>query len=359
MTDFVTIRNRRVGTAYPAYIIAEVGANHNGDMELAKQLIDAAVDCGCDAVKFQLWDRYVGHTESYIRELSKLDKLGDVDLRSPELGLNTVADQIEKFQCNQEQHELLKRHADKRGIHFASTCVKEEDADFLVNLGVDFLKVASMDTDHPLFVRHIAEKGMPTIVSTGLSSWSIDEMAVGCFKPDNLDNLILLHCISLYPPADNVINLAKMDTMRNLFGVPVGYSDHSIGTAIPLAAMALGAVAIEKHFTLDKSLPGWDHKVSANPEEMRTICESAKRIHDSIGIPNPEISPEEMKKADHFRRSVVSTRPITKGKKIAMADLFFKRPGTGIHPYEVKYVLGRTAKKDIPADELINWDDLV
>src|SRR4051794_4904617 len=132
--DYIQLRDRRVGVGYPPYMIAEIGANHNGDMVLARELIDAAKDCGCDAVKFQLWDRYVGHTESYIDKLNKMEKLGDVDLRSPSLGLNTVAEQIEKFQCSQDQHVMLKEYADKVGIHFASTCVTEEDLDFLVDL---------------------------------------------------------------------------------------------------------------------------------------------------------------------------------------------------------------------------------
>ena len=355
----VNIAGRPVGPGEKPYIIAEIGANHNGDMGLARELIDAAVDCGVDSVKFQLWDRHVGHTESYIQKLNKQAKLGDVDLKSPELGLNSVGEQIEKFQCTRDDHVMLKEYSDKRGVHFSSTALTESDIDFLVDLGVHWLKVASQDTDHPRFIRYIAEKGMPTIVSTGISPWSEMEMAVNCFKPDNLHNLVLLHCISLYPPKDSQINLRKMETMEKLFGVPIGYSDHSIGSAIPLAAVARGAVAIEKHFTLDKTLPGWDHKVSANPAEMREICEGAKRIHEALGSGHPEMSAEEKKKAEHFRRSVVTVRAIKAGETIRDTDLFFKRPGVGIRPYEADHVVGRIARNDIPADELVRWEDLV
>lgn len=355
----IEINGRKVGPGHPAYVIAEIGANHNGDMTLAREMISAAKECGCDAVKFQLWGRHTAHTESYIRKLSAQKKLGDVDLATPELGLGTVADQLEKFQCNQDQHVELKQYADKLGIDFSSTALTEEDIDFLAELKVAFLKIASQDTDHPHFIRYIAEKGMPTILSTGLSNWAEIEEAVECFKPGQMHNLCLMHVVSLYPPDDKLVNLRKMDTMRQLFGVPVGYSDHSIGFSIPLAAVTLGAVAIEKHFTLDKNMPGWDHKVSADPAEMRVICSEAKRIHAALGSSNPELSADEVRKAEHFRRSIVTSRKVKKGDTLTLDNLFFKRPGVGIKPNELRYVLNRVAKRDIDADELVNWDDLV
>jgi N-acetylneuraminate synthase len=355
----IKINGRTVGDGEPAYIIAEVGANHNGDMTLAREMIDAAKECGADAVKFQLWGRYTAHTESYVQKLSKTTKLGDVDLATPELGLATVADQLEKFHCNQDQHVELKAYADKVGIDFSSTALTEEDIDFLVELRVPFLKVASQDTDHPHFIRYIADKGLPTILSTGLSDWAEIEEAVECFKPDMMSNLCLMHVVSLYPPRDEQVNLRKMQTMRALFDVPVGYSDHSLGFSVPLAAIALGAPVIEKHFTMDKNMPGWDHKVSADPAELKVICTEAKRIHAALGSGNPELSPEEKKKMDHFRRSIVTSKAVKKGDVLSLDNLFFKRPGTGIKPNELKYVLNRTARRDIPADELVNWDDLL
>ena len=358
MDQLPRIGNREVGPGHPCYIVAEIGANHNGDMGLAREMIAAAKDCGCDAVKFQLWGRYTAHTESYIRQLNQQARLGTVDLRSPELSLQTVADQLEKFKCTQEQHVGLKRYADSLGIGFASTALTEQDIDFLVELGVTFLKIASQDINHPYFIRYIAEKGLPTVMSTGLATWAEIENAVSCFKPDHIDNLVLLHCVALYPPQDETINLAKMETMRRVFGVPVGYSDHSIGSSIPLAAVALGAVLTEKHFTLDKTLPGWDHKVSADPKEMRIICQEAKRVLDAIGNPSPDLTPEEIKQRDHYRRSIVTTKRISKGEVVLLDKIFFKRPGTGIRPDELKYVLGRVAKHDIDADEVIEWDDL-
>lgn len=349
----IVINGREVGDGRPAYIIAEIGANHNGDMSLARELISAAKDCGCDAVKFQLWGRRTIHVESYIQAISPDRKPGD---KSTALGLG---EELEKYQCNREQHAELKDYADKIGIDFSSTALTAPDVDFLVELGVPFLKIASQDTDNPHFIRHIAEKGLPTILSTGLSSWAEIDSAVEAFKPGNLANLCLMHVIALYPPADNLIHLKKMGTMRQTFGVPIGYSDHSIGFAVPLAAVALGAVAIEKHFTLDKNLPGWDHKVSADPADMRIICSESKRITAALGSTNPELSDDEKQKAEHFRRSVVTTQAIKKGDVLSMDKLTFKRPGVGIKANEIRYVANRVAKNDIAADEIIKWDDLV
>ena len=337
----IEINGRKVGDGQPCYVIAEIGANHNGDMSLARELIDAAKECGADAVKFQLFERNTFHPASFL----KREK--------------AVAEELAKYKCDQDDHAALKQYADKVGIDFASTAFNHEDVDFLTGLGVAFLKIASMDADNQHFIRYIAEKGFPTIFSTGLATWAEIADSVECFKPGNIGNLCLMHVIALYPPQDSQLNLRKIEMMRTLFGVPVGYSDHSLGYSIPLASVALGACAIEKHFTLDKNLPGWDHKVSANPEELRIICSEAKRIHAALGTGNPDITADEIKKREQFRRSVIATAPIAKGETLSRDKLFFKRPGTGITPRELDYVAGRVAKRDIAADEMVSWDDLI
>lgn len=360
MAKRVKVGSRWVGQGEPPYIIAEIGANHNGDMGLAREMIDAAKECGCDAVKFQLWDRFVGHTESYIQQLSTMQKLGDVDLANPELGLMTVADQLEQFQCTQDEHVVLREYARKVGIDFASTTSSEPYLDFLANLDVAFLKIPSMDLNFPDYVRYAARKNLPIVLSTGMATWAEIDDCVSAVKPAYIDNLVMLHCVALYPPPrDNMVHLAKMQTLRTLYDVPVGFSDHTLGFSVALAAIALGACMIEKHFTLDKKMPGWDHKVSADPEDMQIICREGKRVFEAIGSQSPELSPEEIKKRDHFRRSIVTTVPIAKGETITADKIFFKRPGTGIEPNEIKYVLGRVAKHDLPADELILWQDLI
>lgn len=343
------------------YIIAEIGANHNGDVELAKKLVGQAKKCGCDAVKFQLWEADTAHTDSYVEKISKeVTHIDSASMANPELGLKNVRDQLERFSFGKDEHVLMKQYCDQVGIDFASTCLTENDLDFLVQLEVDFLKIASQDLDHPLFIEYIAKENYPCILSTGLGTLGEIEAAVNKFRSHfYLNNLVLLHCVSLYPPDDSIINLNMIDTLKDLFNVTVGYSDHTIGFSIPLAAIAKGAMVIEKHFTLDKNMPGWDHKVSADPTEMSILCAEAPRVHKALGHKNREITDLENKKKDHFRRSVVTIAPIKSGEKITQDKIFFKRPGTGIHPNEVQYVVGRTAKVNIPADEVILWDDLI
>ena len=344
---------------YP-YIIAEIGANHNGSIDLAKKMVDEAKKCGCDAVKFQLWGKDTAHTKNYIKKLNEqAETIDGAKLSTKELGLKNVEEQLEAFSFGQKKHEIMKKYCDEIGINFSSTALTKKDIDFLVDLGVDFLKIASQDLNHPLFIKYIAEKNMPTILSTGLGSLGEIEDAVDCFRPKHLDNLILLHCISLYPPKEDCVHLNQMNTLKTIFNLPVGYSDHTLGFSIPLAAVAKGAVVIEKHFTLDKNMPGWDHYVSATPDEMKIICNESKRIIKSLGKNYHKLSEKEEKKKESFRRSVITKRNIKEGEILQKENLDFKRPGTGIRPDEIKYVLGRKVNKDIEKDELIKWEDLI
>ena len=344
---------------YP-YIIAEIGCNHNGSIELAKKLVDEAKKAGCDAVKFQLWGKETAHTKSYIKELNQQkETLDGAKLQTKELNLKNVEEQLEAFKFEQKEHIIMRDYCDKVGIDFASTALTEEDVDFLASLDVSFLKIASQDLNHPEFIKYVANKNLPTILSTGLGDLAEIEKAVNCFKPKYINNLILLHCISLYPPKDNDIHLNQMNTLKNIFELPVGYSDHSVGTAIPLASVALGAQVIEKHFTLDKSMPGWDHYVSATPDELKEICDGSKRIVKSLGKKFHDLNEREIKKKDSFRRSIVTIKAMKKGEVITKKKIFFKRPGTGIKPDEMNFVVGRTLKNDIKEDELIKWDDLL
>ncbi|MBA7557814.1 N,N'-diacetyllegionaminic acid synthase [subsurface metagenome] len=178
------------------------------------------------------------------------------------------------------------------------------------------------------------------------------------YKTGNKE-VILFHCIAIYPPDDKIINLRNIEMLNKTFSIPVGFSDHTIGISIPLAAITLGAKVIEKHFTLDKTLPGWDHAVSANPEEMKVIVEEGKRIVTALGEHRRVFSEQEKKQRESFRRSVVTKRKIKEGEFLQKKDLDFKRPGIGIRPDEVKYILGRKVNKDIDEDELIKWEDLI
>ena len=343
--------NREVKDFSIPYIIADIGANHNGDMNLAKKMIDSAKQCGCDAVKFQSWtpDSLVAK-EEYDRNQQYND--------SPKKHFGSLKEMVEKYYLRPEQHHELKRYCDKIGIEFCSTPFSEDEADLLEELDVPFYKIASMDINNPRLLKHVAEKGKPIILSTGMSTLAEIENAIKTIESEGNHQIILLHCIAIYPPAYEDINLNNIPMLRQTFGYPVGFSDHSIGVSIPLASVSLGSCVIEKHFTLDKDMPGWDHEVSANPEEMKVIVEESRNIANALGIYRRVVNQAEEKKKLKFRRSVVAGKDLGKGHSLTIEDLAFKRPGSGIRPDEANYLIGRTLKQDIVRDELLRWDVL-
>lgn len=342
------------------YIIAEIGANHNGDMELAKQLVLEAKACGCSAVKFQLWQKDELITTQHIEELNKgIIKLENIDKwETKELGLINLEHQIRKFVMTYEQHKELFNFCRNVGIDVSSTPISNEGVDFLMELGADYMKISSMDINNLDLIKYAVKTGLPTFISTGLSTLGEIEKVVEIIPREYLSKVWFLHCISLYPPDDQIINLRFMNTIKSSFGVNVGYSDHSLGFEISLAAISLGAEVLEKHFTLDKTMPGWDHKVSANPEEMEVICSGAKRIYASLGTGIKRLTEKEKDKKGKFRRSIVLKNELKQGSIISDRDIIFKRPGTGIQIEEKKYVLGKKLKRDYEADELLKWEDL-
>lgn len=331
------------------YIIAEIGANHNGDIKLAKEMIDKAKECNCDAVKFQSWTKYSLFTKNFYKKQNKFtDKY-----------FGTLEEMVENFSLSKEEHIILKEYCDDKKITFFSTPFSFKEVDMLDELKVPFFKVSSMDLNNLSFLKYIAEKGKTIILSTGMGSLAEIETALNAFYEAGNKEVILLHCIAIYPPDDKIINLRNIKMLNKIFSIPVGFSDHTIGTSIPLAAITLGAKVIEKHFTLDKTMPGWDHAVSANPDEMKVIVEEGKRIITALGEYRRVVSKQEKKQIESFRRSVVTKRKIKEGEILQEADLDFKRPGTGIRPDEIKYILGRKVNKDIDEDELIKWEDLI
>ncbi|MBW2660867.1 MAG: N-acetylneuraminate synthase family protein [Deltaproteobacteria bacterium] len=343
--------NREVKDFSIPYIIAEIGANHNGDMELAIKMIDVAKSCGCDAVKFQSWtpDSLVAQ-EEYDRNQQYDD--------SPQKHFGSLKEMVEKYYLRPEQHHELKRYCDKIGIEFCSTAFSEGETDLLEELEVPFYKIASMDINNPILLKHVAEKGKPIILSTGMSTLAEIENAIKIIESKGNHQIILLHCIAIYPPAYEDINLNNIPMLRQMFGYPVGFSDHTIGISIPLASVVLGSCVIEKHFTLDKNMPGWDHEVSANPEEMKVIVEESRNIAKALGTYRRVVNQAEEEKKLKFRRSVVASKDLGKDHVLTSEDLVFKRPGTGIRPDEVHYVIGRTLKKDVSRDALVRWEYL-
>lgn len=343
--------NHKVQDFSIPYIIAEIGANHNGDMKLAKKLIDTAVDCGCNAVKFQSWT-----PESLIakEEYDRNQRYND----SPHKHFGSLKDMVGKYYLRPRQHKELKEYCFKKGIVFCSSPFSVEEVDLLEELDVPFFKVASMDINNIDLLRYIARKQRPIILSTGMASLAEIENALRNIEQEGNSQIILLHCIAIYPPDYGDIRLNNIPMLRQTFGYPVGFSDHTTGTSIPLAAVTIGACIIEKHFTLDKGLPGWDHDISADPQEMKTIVQESKNIVKALGSYRRVVSPAEKEKKIKFRRSIVVSKNLETGHVLRTTDLVYKRPGTGIRPDEALYVIGRTLKRDVDKDELLRWEDL-
>jgi len=339
---------KEIITRKEPYIIAEIGANHNGDLELAKKMIEKAKKCGCNAVKFQSWSKNSLFTKGFYKEKSQFvdEKFGNME------------EMVEKFSLAKKEHIVLKEYCDKTKITFFSTPISPEEIDMLDELGVPFFKVASMDLNNLSFLEYMARKGKTIILSTGMGSLAEIETAINTIYNAGNEEIVLLHCIAVYPPEDKILNLRNIKMLNRTFNIPVGFSDHTIGISIPLAAITLGARVIEKHFTLDKTMPGWDHSVSANPEEMKIIVKEGKRIIKALGEYTRVISKIEMKQRSSFRTSIVSKEKLRKGEVIKESKLNFKRPGTGIRPDEIKYIIGRKVNRDIVRDELIKWEDL-
>jgi len=344
---------------YP-YIVAEIGCNHNGDIELAKRMIKKAKECGCNAIKLQLWKGEDLITKKHLLELNdgkvKLENVSE--WKTKELGLKNIFEQINKFAIYKNEHIKLFEYARRLGIDYASTAIKKDDIDFLLDQKVSFLKVASMDINNLDFLEYVISKNYPTFISTGLASLSEIESVVNIIPKKYKKNITLLHCISIYPPKDNIVNLRLIKSLKRIFDIKIGYSDHTLGFSIPLAAVSLGASVIEKHFTLDKNMPGWDHKISANPEEMEIICKESKRIIDALGNGRKILTKEEKDKKLKFRRSLTTTKYLKRGHIIRRNDITLKRPGTGIQPEELKYVIGRKLKHNIEEDRTLFWKDI-
>lgn len=335
------------------YIIAEIGSNHNGDMDLAKKLILAAKEAGADCVKFQSWSKET----IFSKQVYDANYFIADDYRNrSDYTLESIVD---KFSISEEELFQMKKYADSLGLDCASTPFSKPEVDFLVDkLEAPFIKVASMDLNNYPFLKYIASKNKPVVLSTGLSEIYEIDKAIRTIEECGNRNIVILHCVSIYPPLDEQVNLNNIDTLRQLYPeYPIGFSDHTLGYSIPLASVAKGVCIIEKHFTLDKTLFGWDHKVSATPDEMKIICTETKRIQKALGSFRISVQePED--RIQSFRRSIVLNKTKKAGEIISEDDIDFKRPGTGISPGEAKYVINRQTLIDIQKDDLVQWDYL-
>ena len=335
------------------YIIAELGSNHNGDMALARRLIDLAKQAGCHCVKFQSWSKET----IFAKQVYDENRFLKDDYRSrSDHSLESI---VEEFSISEQELIEMRDYCRTVGIDFASTPFSRRELDFLAGpLQADFIKVASMDLNNYPFLELIAKTGRTVMISTGLSTLEEIDRAVRTIEEAGNRRIVILHCVSIYPPDDGQVHLRNMDMLRDNYpDYPVGFSDHTLGTLVPIAAIARGAAVIEKHFTLDKGMFGWDHKVSATVDEMAAIVEAGRRLPTVLGSYRRTLSAADREKIPAFRRSVVAARAIPAGSRIGPADLDCKRPGTGYAPEAMAVIIGRPAKRDIPYDKVLDGDD--
>jgi N,N'-diacetyllegionaminate synthase len=337
-----TMPNNYFSALKMPYVIAEIGVNHNGDPELAQKMVLEAKACGADAVKFQ---SFSADTVACRQALSA----PHVDAA---LGVEgTFYELLEKLSLSQKSQAELNQFCQQQGIPFISTPFSYEDVDFLVSLNVPYLKIGSTDTTHYRLLDYAARTRKPILLSTGMATLEQVETAVETILATGNQDLALLHCVSLYPPEPEELNLHSITLLKERFpNLPIGFSDHTIGSWASLAAVALGATIIEKHFTLDKTMAGPDQAVSADPAEMKTIIEQGALVYRSLGSKTKQPSERETGMEKAFRRSVVTRAALPVGHVITIDDLDFKRPATGIHPNDLSRVIGTKTRCEIPAD---------
>lgn len=345
MLATIYIDGRQIGPGQPCFIIAEAGVNHNGDVEMAHRLVDVAIQAKADAVKFQSFKA----GRLVVPDAPKADyQLQTTDRAESQLEM------LRRLELSPEVHRVLMDYCRKKGILFLSTPFDEESADFLNEIGIPAYKVPSGEITNLPFLAHIASKRKPMIASTGMSSLDEVEAAVRAIRGAGNEELILLHCVSSYPadPAD--ANLRAMHTMAAKFNLPVGYSDHTLGIEVALAAVALGACVIEKHFTLDRNLPGPDHRASLEPNELVALVRGIRVVEVAMGHGRKEPAPCEASASAVARKSLVAARDIPAGTTLTEELIAIKRPGTGLPPAMLSQVVGRIARTDIAAGSLLN-----
>ena len=328
-------------------IIAEAGVNHNGSIETAGQLIETAAEAGADLVKFQTFsaDRLVTGSASK----------ADYQLETTSTS-ESQHEMIRKLELSREMHEELIAHCKKCGVGFFSTGFDPQSVDLLAELGLDRFKIPSGEITNLPYLRHIGQYGKPVILSTGMARLGEIEAALEVLEASGTprERVTVLHCNTEYPTPMADVNLKAMLAIRDALGVQVGYSDHTLGIEVPIAAVAMGATVIEKHFTLDRNLPGPDHRASLEPDELKAMVQAIRNIELALsgdGLKRP--SPSESKNIEIARKSLVALVPIKAGEPFTEANLGVKRPGSGISPMRWDEFIGRPANRDYQVDELI------
>lgn len=353
----VVIGAKRVGDGEPVFVIAEAGVNHNGDSELAKKLIDAAKDAGADAIKFQTFTP---------------DELAVADVAQAayqEKNTGTKESQLAMLQglaLTHAEFATLKEYATERGVMFLSTPFSLHDADFLESLHVDAYKIASGDITNTPFLQHVAKKGKPIILSTGMATLEEVRESFEELKKNGASDIIILQCTSEYPTPPSHSNLRVIDTLQKTFDTSIGFSDHTEGPMASVYAVSLGATLIEKHFTLDRTLPGPDHAASLETGELAEMISRIRQTpKGSLQVPEEMLGSgekiptnDELETSKLVRKSIVSIAPISKGEQFSTTNISTKRPGTGLAPREFQRVLQMRAARDIPIGHVLTQADV-
>jgi N,N'-diacetyllegionaminate synthase len=339
------------------FIIAEAGVNHNGDEKLALALVEAAAKSGADAVKFQTFSA------------NKLTRRGaeKAEYQKQATGEGDQHGMLKALEMSESLHRRLFAHCREFGIEFMSTAFDEEALDFLVELGIKRIKVASGEITNAPLLRHMAGKGLPLIVSTGMAGLDEVVAAVDIIRAARgarglagplAEIVTILHCTSNYPTENADVNLRAMNTIARATGLPVGYSDHTLGLAVSTGAVALGATVIEKHFTLDSDLPGPDQKASLEPDQLGALVRQIRDVEAALGSDVKAPTASELPVRDLVRRSVTTARSLATGATVGKDDVTLMRPGTGISPLDLDKVIGRKTARNISVGETLNWSDL-
>lgn len=326
-----------IGDFLKPYIVAELNTSHYGSIETAKEMIDRAKEVGCSCVKFQSWSKESLYSKTYYDE-------------------NPIAGRIvQKFAFSEAQLMEVAQYSREHGIAFSSTPYSPAEVDFLVEkCDAAYIKVASMDLNNYPFLEYIARCGVPIVLATGMGTMEEIRRAVATIEDAGNQNICLLHCISIYPPEISTIRLKNILGLRKEFpNYPVGLSDHSTGSEMATAAVALGAAMIEKHFTLDRTKIGMDNQMATEPEEMAQLVRNCQNVHTALGDTERIVLPAEMEQRKKMRRSVIATRDLSAGTMLTKADLSAKRPGTGLPPEKIYELIGKVLIRDVKADTLI------
>ncbi len=343
------IGDRTVGEGEETYIIAEAGVNHNGNLNLAKRLVDEAKAANVDAVKFQTWKTELGISRLAPKAEYQKTETGETE---------NQYEMVKRLELSDDDFRELEEYCRKVGVTFLSTPFDEYSVVLLESMKVPAYKVSSTDTTNPFLLSRIASTKKPIILSTGMSDIEQVDWAVSFLKGKGVKDLILLQCTTSYPSEYSALNIRSMSYLRERYSVPVGFSDHSAGIVASIVAVGLGACVIEKHFTLDKDLPGPDHKASLDTTELRELVKAIRLAEASLGSCDKIIMSTEMEISKVARRSIFVSQEILKGTIIEEGMLRAKRPGTGIPPMRFNEIIGRRAKRKIEADEMLDWEML-